>query len=82
MKMTNLEKYNQAFAEALDLEEKDVNESLEYQGIESWDSIGHMELISQLEDMFGIMLDTDDIVDLSSYNVGKEILAKYDIIIE
>lgn len=77
--MTNLEKYNQAFAQALDLDEKDVNENLEYQGIASWDSIGHMELISQLEDTFGIMLDTDDIVDLSSYNVGKEILAKYEI---
>lgn len=80
--MTNLEKYNQAFAQALDLAETEVDESLEYQGIASWDSIGHMELISQLEDAFGIMLDTDDIVDLSSYNVGKEILAKYDIVIE
>ncbi len=80
--MTNLEKYNQAFAQALDLAEADVNESLEYQGIPSWDSIGHMELISQLEDIFGIMMDTDDIVDLSSYNVGKQILAKYDIVIE
>lgn len=77
--MTNLEKYNQAFAQALDLDEKEVNESLEYQGIAAWDSIGHMELISQLEDAFGIMLDTDDIVDLSSYKVGKEILAKYEI---
>lgn len=80
--MTNLEKYNQAFAQALDIAETEVNESLEYQGIASWDSIGHMELISQLEDAFGIMMDTDDIVDLSSYNVGKQILAKYDIVIE
>lgn len=80
--MTNLEKYNQAFVKALDMEEADVNESLEYQGIPSWDSIGHMELISQLEDAFDIMMDTDDIVDLSSYNIGKEILAKYDITIE
>lgn len=80
--MTNLEKYKQAFAQALDIAETEVNESLEYQGIASWDSIGHMELISQLEDAFGIMMDTDDIVDLSSYNVGKQILAKYDIVIE
>lgn len=80
--MTNLEKYNHAFVQALDIAEEEVNESLEYQGIDSWDSIGHMELISQLEDAFGIMMDTDDIVDLSSYNVGKEILAKYDIVIE
>lgn len=80
--MTNLEKYNQAFAQALDIAETEVNESLEYQGIATWDSIGHMELISQLEDAFGIMMDTDDIVDLSSYSVGKQILAKYDIVIE
>ena len=40
-----------------------------------------MELISVLEDTFDIMMETEDIIDFSSYEKGKEILSKYDVII-
>ena len=76
--MTNLEKYNNAFTETFGIEES-VLKDLEYQGITEWDSVGHMQLINALEEAFDIMMDTDDIIDLSSYEVGKEILAKYEI---
>ncbi|MEG0075833.1 MAG: acyl carrier protein [Eubacterium sp.] len=76
--MTNLEKYEQVFIEALEIE-KSLLEGLEYQSIESWDSVGHMALIAELEDTFDIMMDTDDIIDLSSFEKGKEILGKYDV---
>ena len=77
--MTNLEKYNNAFAQALDLKVDDVKDTLEYQGIQAWDSIGHMGLISELEESFDIMFETDDIVDFSSYKIGIEILKKYNV---
>ena len=35
--------------------------------------------MSALEDAFDISLETDDIVDFSSYEKGKEILKKYNI---
>lgn len=73
--MTNLEKYNQAFCESLEITE-DKLEGLEYQQIESWDSVGHMGLVAAIEDAFDIMMDTDDIIDLSSYEKGKEILSE------
>lgn len=73
--MTNLEKYDQAFVEALEIT-KDQLPGLEYQGIDQWDSVGHMGLIATLEDAFDIMMDTDDVIDLSSYEKGKEILTK------
>lgn len=76
--MTNLEKYNKAFVEALEISE-DQLDGLEYQNIAAWDSVGHMGLIAALEESFDIMMDTDDIIDLSSYEKGKEILAKYNI---
>ena len=72
--MTNYEKYLNAFTEILGIEEDQV-EGLTYHGVESWDSIGHMSLISALEDAFDIMMDTDDIIDLNSFEKGKEILA-------
>ena len=76
--MTNLEKYNEAYIATFSITEDQLAD-LKYQGIEEWDSVGHMELIAAIEDSFDIMMDTDDIIDLSSYEKGKEILAKYDI---
>lgn len=76
--MTNLEKYTEVFAESLNISKEEVA-GLVYQGIDEWDSVGHMSLISALEDAFDIMFDTDDIIDLSSFEKGKEILKKYDV---
>lgn len=76
--MTNIEKYNNVFMENLQISE-DQLAGLQYQGIELWDSVGHMSLVAALEDEFDIMIDTDDIIDLSSYEKGKEILAKYGV---
>lgn len=73
--MTNIEKYKNAFVEALGVKEEQV-EGLEYQAINEWDSVGHMGLIAALEEAFDIMMDTDDIIDFSSYEKGKEILSK------
>lgn len=79
--MTNIEKYDQAFAEGLEIDPTEIDlKTLKYQDIPEWDSVGHMGLISALEDAFDIMMDTDDIIDLSSYEKGMEILkANYDI---
>lgn len=73
--MTNLEKYNQVFMDTLEIEESQLAD-LKYQDVELWDSVGHMTLVANLEETFDIMLETDDIIDLSSYEKGKEILSK------
>lgn len=76
--MSNREKYINCFVESLEVDAS-VVETLEYQGIQSWDSVGHMSLIAALEDAFDIMFDTDDIIDFSSFSKGIEILKKYDV---
>lgn len=73
--MTNIEKYTNAFVEALEVKEEQV-EGLEYQAITEWDSVGHMSLVAAIEEAFDIMMDTDDIIDFSSYEKGKEILSR------
>jgi acyl carrier protein len=65
--------------ECLDIEEEKLGDSLEYQSVDTWDSVGHMDLIAELEDAFDISFETDDIVDFSSYNKGIEILKKYQV---
>lgn len=76
--MTNLEKYNAAFCETLNVEEALLH-GLKYQAVPEWDSVGHMTLVAAIEDAFDIMMETDDIIDLSSYEKGKEILKKYEV---
>ena len=74
-----VEKYRQAFVEAFELENPSVVDQLEYNAIEEWDSIGHMSLIAELEDAFDISMETDDIVDFSSFKHGVSIMAKYGV---
>ena len=77
--MTHLEKYNKVFVETLEIGE-DALPGLKYQDVPAWDSVGHMALIAALEEEFDIMMDTDDIIDLSSYEKGMEILKEqYDV---
>ena len=77
--MNNNRKLVEAFCNALEINEELVIESLKYQSIEQWDSISHMMLIAELEDVFDIELDTDDVINMSSVAMAKEILAKYEI---
>lgn len=77
--MINLELYKKAFRESLSLDEKKLKDNLKYNDIPEWDSIGHMTLMSSLEEAFKINIETDDIVDFSSYKKGIEILKKYKV---
>ena len=76
------EKYNHAFNAPFDIDEEIIGADLKYESIQEWDSIGHMALIAELEDAFGISMEMDDIIDFSSYEKGKELLKNYDIIIQ
>ena len=76
--MENKIKYNTAFMESFGIDESDLD-GLEYQSIDEWDSVGHMGLIAEIEEAFGIELEMDDVIDFSSYVKGKEILKKYNV---
>tara|TARA_B100000767_G_C19602459_1_gene466270 strand:+ start:602 stop:847 length:246 start_codon:yes stop_codon:yes gene_type:complete len=77
--MSSLKKYKDTFITSLSLDKKKFNEKLEYNQVTEWDSIGHMTLVSDLEEAFNISFETDDIIDFSSYKKGMEILKKYKI---
>jgi len=79
--MTNREKYDQVFIDSFSVTSDQLNESLVYQSVQQWDSIGHMGMVAALEEAFDIMLETDDIIDFGSYTKGIKILAKYDVVI-
>jgi len=78
--MKNKNKYIEIFIKSFSLEKKKFNEKIKYNDIPEWDSIGHMTLMSDLEDGFDISIETDDIIDFSSFKKGIQILKKYKII--
>ncbi|WP_291270434.1 acyl carrier protein [Geothrix sp.] len=80
--MTNAENLNKlqvCFTTALGVPAEVVTETLAYNSIREWDSLGHMNLMSELESVFDVMLDTDDILGLSSVGKAKEILTKHGV---
>jgi acyl carrier protein len=79
--MSNLEKYVSAFTSTFLVEESALAH-LKYQDIAAWDSVGHMSLMAALEEAFGIEMDIDDIIEFSSFEVGRTILSKYNVQME
>ena len=76
--MAKSEEYDNIFIRLFDVKHEQLP-ALEYQLIETWDSVGHMSLIVSLEEAFGITFEMDDILDFSSYSKGIEILRKYSV---
>lgn len=79
--MTNLEQYNHLFMTNFKLT-KDQLPGLKYRSIKLWDSMGHMTLISDLEDTFDITMETPDILAFSSYEKGMDVMQKYGVTIQ
>lgn len=77
--MTNLEKYNQAFVRVLNAKESQLDENFTFKATPQWDSVAHLSLISELEDAFDVMFESEDILHFGSYLNGKKILEGYGI---
>lgn len=75
----NHEQVKSVFAESLGISPSLVTDELTYNTIAQWDSVAHMSLIAALEKSFDVMLDTDDVIDMSSVKKAKEILAKHGV---
>jgi len=75
---SNLTKYINAFVDNFEIDASLV-ESLEYQSIQDWDSVGHMGLIAHLEEAFNIQIEMDDVIDINSFKKGMDILKKYGV---
>jgi acyl carrier protein len=75
--MNTKDRVASAFKDALDLDEGTDLSKLKYQEYPSWNSIGHMTLIAALETEFDTMLETDDILEMSSFDKAVEIMSRH-----
>ncbi len=71
------DKLKSVFAQALGIDNKIISNGLAYRSIPQWDSITHMVLISEIESAFDISIETDDVIDMSSFARAVEIVQKY-----
>ena len=58
---------------------EELNDGYGKDTVEEWDSVHQLSLIAELEEAFDIMFDPEDIMEMTSYAKGKELLAKYDV---
>lgn len=72
-----IDKLQQIFSEALDLPLAAITDELAYNQSPQWDSVAHMALIAAIEDGFDILIETEDVIDMSSFAKARQIVAKY-----
>jgi acyl carrier protein len=77
--MNNLEKYNEAFTKVFGVKADVLGSGFSSDSVEDWDSVHQLNIIAELEDGFDLMLDPEDIVALTSYDAGLEVLRKYGV---
>lgn len=78
--MTNLEKLNQIFCEVYSVEESALNEEFVNTNVETWDSIHQLSMVAAIEEAYDLMMDAEDILEMTSYvNVKKLLTSKYEI---
>lgn len=61
-----LSKVQEAFKVAFDVDPKEVTMETSANDIPLWDSVGHLSLASSLEEVFGITLDVDELMEMES----------------
>lgn len=77
--MKGIESYRKAFMDVFEVDAAALGEGFTQAGTDKWDSVTQMALVAALEQAFDIMLDIDDIYELTSYEKGKEIIRKYGV---
>ena len=65
------------FSESLCIPLESVVDDLKYSECPDWDSVAHMGLVAAIEESFDIMIDAEDVIDMSSFLEAQHILAKY-----
>ena len=78
MVTTKSDRLTAAFGAALGVPDGDF-ESAEYGVTAGWDSMAHMQLITEIESVFDVMLNTDEVISLSSFERAKEILRTHGV---
>ena len=67
----------QVFRDTLDLSPETMVGGLRYREIPAWNSVGHMQLVAAIEAEFDVMLDTDEIIAMASFEDAERTLGRH-----
>ena len=67
----------EVFAEALDLEVDEIEEDSSQDNLEDWDSLGHLNLISEIEKTFKVKITMDEVMEMTTYAKVKEVVSSH-----
>ncbi|BCY10573.1 acyl carrier protein [Actinoplanes sp. L3-i22] len=73
------DRLKKVFTEVLDISPDTDWDTLEYRGSELWDSVAHMQLVGEIEEAFDIMLETGDVLAMSSFAETVKILQRHGV---
>jgi acyl carrier protein len=69
-----------AFRKAMRLDESfAIADPMSFEDVPGWDSVGHMNLVTELESRFKISLDMDEIVGLDSVGAVRTLVARKNV---
>ncbi len=68
------EQLKEVFATALDLEVEEIEEDSSQDSLEDWDSLGHLNLISEIEKTFKVKITMNEVTEMTTYAKVKEIV--------
>lgn len=75
--MKHNEKLLSIISEVFALPFDKITDDIAYNSYAPWDSLKHLQMVSMIEEEFGIEFEMDDIIDMSTIGKIKEITAKY-----
>ena len=61
------------------VEPQSLDEGSSPESVEGWDSMGHVNLVTALEQHFNVSIDIDDVMEMGSVGKIREILVAYGV---
>lgn len=77
--MENIEKYNNAFMQVFGAKAEELNDNYGKETVDEWDSVHQLSLTAEFEKAFDIMFEPEDVMEMTSYAMGKVLLKKYEV---
>ena len=75
--LTPEQKLKDAFIQAIGLPADTDFSTVNYGVTNHWDSVAHMQLIAEIENSFDIMLSTEQVIALSSFEKAKQLVGSH-----
>ena len=73
------EKLKEIMAEIFGVKREEINDDSGMNNMEAWDSLSHLQLIAMIEERFGISIDTDNLMKMTSFGDIKKILESQNV---